>query len=192
MKFVNRLTMTRLFLAAVFLIFMSVKGIPFRRSSATVIFIAATIIDVFYENFIKKENKSNKLIILINSLVDKLLVTTALIFLVETNVIPSLVAIVVISIEFAIGGLVTIGTSDGLNLAKSTLEKVKTVFQMTAIITLLSKMSIEHSFHKLKEQLSDSFIGMVPNMILYLALIITVVYAVDYFLKNKKHIRTDI
>jgi CDP-diacylglycerol--glycerol-3-phosphate 3-phosphatidyltransferase len=192
MKFVNRLTMTRLFLATVFLIFMSVKGIPFRRSSATVIFIAATVIDVFYENFIKKENKSNKLIVLINSLVDKLLVTTALIFLVETNIIPSLVAIVVISIEFAIGGLVTIGTSDGLNLAKSTLEKVKTVLQMTAIITLLSKMSIEHSFHEVKAHLSNSFIGMVPNMILYLALIATVIYAVDYFIKNKKYIRTDI
>lgn len=191
MKFVNKLTMTRLVLATIFLVFMSIQGIPHRRSIATVVFIAATIIDVFYENFIRKENKSDKLVVLINSLIDKLLVTTALIYLVETNIIPSFVAVIIISVEFAIGGLVSIGNSDGLLLAKSTLEKVKTVFQMSSIIILLSKMSIDYNFHKVKEYVANSFIGVVPYMILYLALLITVIYAVDYFFKNRQIINTD-
>ncbi|MBK1811194.1 CDP-diacylglycerol--glycerol-3-phosphate 3-phosphatidyltransferase [Clostridium sp. YIM B02505] len=191
MKFVNKLTMTRLILATIFLVFMSIKGIPYRRSSATVVFIAATMIDVFYENFIRKENKSDKLVILINSLIDKVLVTTALIYLVETNIIPSFVAVTIISVEFAIGGLVSIGNSDGLLLAKSTLEKVKTVFQMSSIIILLSKMSIDYNFHKVKEYVANSFIGAIPYMLLYIALLVTVIYAVDYFFKNRQFINID-
>ncbi|GFP75859.1 CDP-alcohol phosphatidyltransferase family protein [Clostridium fungisolvens] len=191
MKFVNKLTMTRLVLATIFLVFMAIKGIPYRRSIATVVFIAATMIDVFYENFINKENKSDKLVVLINSLIDKVLVTTALIYLVETSVIPSFVAVTIISVEFAIGGLVSIGNSDGLLLAKSTLEKVKTVFQMSSIIILLSKMSIDHNFHKVKEYVANSFIGVIPYMALYIALLVTVIYAVDYFFKNRQFINID-
>ncbi|GKU24680.1 CDP-alcohol phosphatidyltransferase family protein [Clostridium folliculivorans] len=191
MKFVNKLTMTRLILATIFLVFMSIKGIPHRRSIATAVFIAATMIDVFYENFIRKENKSDKLVVLINSLIDKILVTTALIYLVETNIIPSFVAVTIISVEFAIGGLVSIGNSDGLLLAKSTLEKVKTVFQMSSIIILLSKMSIDYNFHKVKEYVANSFIGVIPYMVLYIALLVTVIYAVDYFFKNRQFINID-
>lgn len=191
MKFVNKLTMTRLILATIFLVFMSINGIPHRRSIATVVFIAATMIDVFYENFIRKENKADKLVILINSLIDKLLVTTALIYLVETNIIPSFVAVTIISVEFAIGGLVSVGNSDGLLLAKSTLEKVKTIFQMSSIIILLSKMSIEYNFHKVKEYIANSFISVIPYMVLYSALLITVIYAADYFIKNRQFINTD-
>ena len=75
-------------------------------------------------------------------LADKLLVTSALISLVELQVVPGWAAVIIIAREFAVSGLRTIAAADGVVIAASWWGKIKTVIQIVAIILLLINVNI--------------------------------------------------
>ena len=70
-------------------------------------------------------------------LADKLLVTAALISLVEFHVVPGWAAVVIIAREFAVSGLRSIAAAQGKVIAASWWGKIKTVIQIIAIIIAL-------------------------------------------------------
>ena len=78
-------------------------------------------------------------------LADKLLVTAALISLVELKTIPAWAAVVIIAREFAVSGLRTIAASEGKVIAASIWGKVKTVIQIIAILICLLRVNVESS-----------------------------------------------
>ena len=78
-------------------------------------------------------------------LADKLLVTAALISLVELHVVPGWAAVVIIAREFAVSGLRSIAASQGKVIAASWWGKIKTVIQIIAIILLLLQVNIQDS-----------------------------------------------
>ncbi len=74
---------------------------------------------------------------LLDPVADKILVTAALIILVEIGRIPGWIAIIIVSREIAVTGLRTIAAAQGIVIAASYLGKVKTVTQIIAISALL-------------------------------------------------------
>ena len=72
-------------------------------------------------------------------LADKLLVTAALLSLVEMGRLGAWVAMIIIGREFAVTGLRLIAASEGIVIAASNLGKFKTFFQIIAIIAILLK-----------------------------------------------------
>lgn len=73
----------------------------------------------------------------IDPLADKLLVTAALVGLVELAALPGWVAIVIIGRELVISGLRMVAVAEGVVIAASHWGKVKTVFQIIAIIMFI-------------------------------------------------------
>ena len=73
-------------------------------------------------------------------LADKLLVCSALICLVESEQIAAWIVIVIIAREFIISGFRLIASDNGVVIAASMWGKVKTTFQMTMIIVLISSL----------------------------------------------------
>lgn len=73
----------------------------------------------------------------LDPLADKLLVTAALISLVEMDRLAAWIVIVIISREFAVTGLRLIAVGEGEVIAASKLGKLKTVTQIIAIILLM-------------------------------------------------------
>jgi CDP-diacylglycerol--glycerol-3-phosphate 3-phosphatidyltransferase len=69
-------------------------------------------------------------------LADKILVSAALIALVELGRLPGWLAVVIISREFAVTGLRAIAAAEGVVMAASSLGKIKTVTQIVAIVAL--------------------------------------------------------
>src|SRR5699024_9441682 len=70
-------------------------------------------------------------------LADKLLVSAAFILLVELQLAPAWVIIIIISREFAITGLRLVASGEGIVLAASNMSKLKTVSDILAIASLL-------------------------------------------------------
>jgi len=77
----------------------------------------------------------------LDPLADKLLVTAALLALVDLDVLPSWIALVIIAREFIVSGLRMVASAEGQVIAASWYGKVKTFFQIVAIILFIVKDS---------------------------------------------------
>ena len=119
MNLANKLTMLRIFLVPIFLIFMAVKDIPYGKELATLIFILASLTDKLDGYIARSRNQITNFGKFMDPLADKLLVTAALVSLVELHIVPSWVAMIIIAREFAVSGLRTIAASEGKVIAAS-------------------------------------------------------------------------
>jgi CDP-diacylglycerol---glycerol-3-phosphate 3-phosphatidyltransferase len=166
MNLANKLTMLRIILVPVFLFFLAIK-IKFGIYIATGVFIVAALTDTLDGYIARSRNQVTKFGKFMDPLADKLIVTAALISLVEMKKLSSWVVMIIIAREFAITGLRTLAASEGIIIAASKWGKAKTVLQIIAIIAVL--MDIPYN-----------------QALIVIAVIITIVSGVDYFYKNRK------
>lgn len=189
MNLANKLTLLRILLVPIFLIFIVVKGIPYGTFIATFIFIIASITDKLDGYIARSRNQITNFGKFMDPLADKLLVTTALITLVEYRIVPSWAAIIIIAREFAVSGLRTLAASEGKVIAASWWGKIKTVIQIIAIILLLIQVNISETVTLYNMVINSSFLTnffkYVPSIMLDLSVIITIISGYDYFRKNK-------
>ena len=108
----------------------------------------------------------------IDPLADKILVAAALLALIELQVLPSWVALLIIAREFIVSGLRMLVATHGVVVAASWYGKFKTVFQMLMIIVLIANIPL-------------AAFDMIGTVLTYVALVLTVVSLVDYIAKNK-------
>mgnify|MGYP005686159793 CR=1 FL=1 len=138
---------------------------------ATAIFILAAISDWLDGYLARKLDQTSKFGAFIDPVADKLIVIAALLLLVELGRVHSMIALVIIGREFAISALrewmATIGKPGGIAVAY--IGKLKTGFQMAAIICLLYFENIG--------LLPIAFIG---DVLIHLAAILTIVSMVFY------------
>jgi CDP-diacylglycerol--glycerol-3-phosphate 3-phosphatidyltransferase len=195
MNLANKLTLIRIFLVPVFLVFIAMKDIPYGSFIATFIFILASLTDKLDGYIARSRNQITNFGKFMDPLADKLLVTAALISLVELHVVPSWAAVVIIAREFAISGLRSIAAAQGRVIAASWWGKVKTVIQIIAIILLLLKVNM-HEARIMKIFVLDNyyikeFFMIVPNIMLMIAVLVTLMSGYDYFRKNKEAVSID-
>jgi len=114
----------------------------------------------------------------LDPLADKLLVTAALLALVDLGVLPSWIALVIISREFIVSGLRMVASAEGQVIAASWYGKVKTVFQIFAIILFIVKDS------SMLAAAGDSFVAFLQATawtVMGIAVALTILSMVDYF-----------
>jgi CDP-diacylglycerol--glycerol-3-phosphate 3-phosphatidyltransferase len=85
----------------------------------------------------RSRNKVTRLGVFLDPLADKLLVTAALITLVQLDEIKAWVVVLILSREFAVTGLRAIAASDGVVLAASWFGKLKTTVQIALVAALI-------------------------------------------------------
>jgi CDP-diacylglycerol---glycerol-3-phosphate 3-phosphatidyltransferase len=195
MNLANKLTLIRIFLIPIFLIFIAVRGIPYGTLIATAVFIIAALTDKLDGYIARSRNQITRFGKFMDPLADKLLVTAALISLVEYRIIPGWVAMIIIAREFAVTGLRSIAAAEGVVIAASWWGKIKTVTQIVAIIFALIEVNL--SF---QQDIADfigkgsyiaSFFDIMTGITLYGSVIITIISGYDYFAKNKDAIKID-
>ena len=145
--------------------------------AALVIFIVASLTDLADGKIARKYNLVTNFGKFMDPLADKLLVCSALIALVEMGRIPSWVVIIIIAREFIISGFRLIASDNGVVIAASYWGKFKTTFQMVMVCLMLVNVPGGISWWP--------WLNVLTQVIMWIALVLTVVSLVDYLIKNK-------
>ncbi len=188
MNLPNRLTLIRIFLIPIFLLIISMK-IPHGDYVAAIIFILAASTDGLDGYIARKMKIVTKFGQLMDPLADKLLISAALIALVDLGRLPGWVAIVIIGREFAVTGLRALVAAEGTVIPAGKLGKIKTVTQIITIVLHLMQ-SLPHAVlvNLLGLQEVSQLTIMIWDKILLASLWITVFFTlwscIDYFNKS--------
>ena len=143
---------------------------------AALIFIIASSTDALDGYIARKTQQITNFGKFLDPIADKLLVTAALIALVERGDLSTWVAVIIIAREFMITGLRLVAASEGIVIAASKWGKIKTITQMIAIITMLFEN------YPIRWLCDFPFAG----VFMFLAVIATIYSAYDYIVKNAK------
>ena len=102
-----------------------------------IVFSVASITDFLDGYIARRTHQVTKLGKLLDPIADKILIASALIFLVQLQRIPAWIVIVMIAREFAITGIRAMASTEGLVMPADQLGKYKMGAQITAILMLL-------------------------------------------------------
>ncbi len=169
MNLPNKLTILRVILIPVFLVFLMADITPYDKWIALAIFIIASLTDLLDGKIARKYNLVTNFGKFMDPLADKLLVCSAMIALVGMDRIPSWIVIVIIAREFIISGFRLVASDNGVVIAASYWGKFKTTFQMIMVILMI--MDIPQ-------------LQLLTTIIMYIALVLTIVSLIDYLKKN--------
>ena len=169
MNLPNKLTMFRVILIPFFVLFMLVDITLYDKWIALAIFIIASLTDLLDGKIARKYNLVTNFGKFMDPLADKLLVCSALICLVALARIPAWIVIVIIAREFIISGFRLIASDNGVVIAASYWGKFKTTFQMVMICLMIADIAQ---------------ISFLTTIVMWVAVILTVVSLVDYLAKN--------
>jgi CDP-diacylglycerol--glycerol-3-phosphate 3-phosphatidyltransferase len=107
------------------------------RYIAAGIFIVAASTDGVDGYIARKTNQVTQFGKFIDPIADKLLVTAALIALVQMSEVTGWAAMIIISREFVVTGLRVVAAGEGIVIAASNWGKIKTIVQIVAIVASL-------------------------------------------------------
>jgi len=138
----NYLSLARIFLVPLLVVILLTPvsedwlGIE-RHSLAIAIFLAASLTDILDGHLARRRNQVSKLGMLLDPIADKLLVSAALISLVENHLAPAWAVVVILGREFVVTGLRSVAATEGLVISAQKMGKLKMWAQCVAIVSLL-------------------------------------------------------
>ena len=190
----NVITITRILLVPVFVAAFLAPwpewlGLPIAFSDnwkaiiAAAIFVVISATDWLDGYLARSRNEVTDFGKFMDPLADKILVTAALICLVELGDLPTWVVLIILAREFIVSGVRMMAASKGTVIAASMVGKFKTVFQMIAIVLFAIKRS--YMVGTLGEAFGD-FLWTFSWVIMLIALALTIASMVDYLVKARE------
>ncbi len=174
MNLPNKLTIFIVILIPFFLLFLYTDFWGNANSYVAIaIFIIASLTDLLDGKIARKYNLVTNFGKFMDPLADKLLVCSAMIALVDLGKLQGWIVIIIIAREFIISGFRLIASDNGVVIAASYWGKFKTTFQMIMIILLTLDLQLP-------------YMTVVNNVIVYIALALTIISLLDYIVKNYK------
>lgn len=167
----NKITIVRILLIPVFMVFL-LSRIAYGAWLAAIVFAIAALSDGLDGYIARTQNQVTIFGQFLDPLADKLLVSAALITLVDLERLSAWVAMVIIAREFAVSGLRLVATAKNIVITASFMGKVKTFFQIAAIIAIILNLRI------------FLFSFSIAWILLSLAIFFTVISGIDYFVKG--------
>ena len=199
MNLPNKLTLTRIVLVPVFMIFVSMSQYftpdynPRWYLIAGIIFAVASFTDYLDGHLARKWNMVTDFGKFADPLADKLLTTVAFIYMMRDGVCSPVVLCIILAREFAVSGLrmVAAGAKDGKVIAANMWGKVKTVLQMLSIIFYFFGLSFATMSATGVEQAARQIIVLNISIVLcWLVAAVTAISGIKYLWDNRSFINT--
>lgn len=171
MNLPNGLTLMRIFLVPLLVAVLLTK---YNVLIAALIFLAASLTDLLDGYLARKRGQVTTLGTLLDPVADKLLISSAFISLVQLQVVPAWMVVIIIGREFAVSGLRSIASAQGFTIDASQFGKIKMATQVAAITLLILGMPMPGG---IPYPIFHAFGGYA----LYFVVLFALISAVDYF-----------
>lgn len=142
MNLPNFLTLLRIFIVPLLVVVLLTPlsenwfGVP-RHILGVAIFLGAALTDYLDGKIARSRDQVTRLGQLLDPIADKLLISAALISLVENQLAPAWAVVIIIGREFAVTGLRSIAAVDGLVISASKMGKFKMLAQVVTVALLI-------------------------------------------------------
>lgn len=194
MNLPNKLTLCRIILVPVFMIFVSLTEFGTETFNATrylvagIVFAAASFTDYLDGHLARKWHMVTDFGKFADPLADKLLTTVALIYMMRDGVCSPVVLCIILAREFAVSGLrmVAAGAKDGKVIAANMWGKVKTVLQMLTIIFYFFGISLTYG----NTVLGNLNVWLISYWLCWLVAAATAISGIKYLWDNRSFINT--
>ncbi len=142
MNLPNALTLSRIFVVPFLVVVLLTKapsdwlGVP-QQLLGLALFVGASFTDWLDGYIARKRGQVSTLGILLDPIADKLLISAALVSLVENRLAPAWAIVIILCREFAVTGLRSIAAAEGFTISASRKAKFKMLSQVVAITLLI-------------------------------------------------------
>ena len=171
MNLPNKITMARLFFIPICILVL-MSNMPFARFIATIIFIIASATDALDGYIARSQNLITNFGKFMDPLVDKLLVNSVLVALVQMKNLSCWVVIIIIWREFIVTGFRLAAVSEDIVIAADNLGKIKTILQM--IMTVFVMLDFK-----------NSYMVVIKYLLIASSVFFTILSGANYIYKNK-------
>ena len=173
----NALTLLRIFLVPLLVVLLLTKG-PAREYLALGVFLLAALTDFVDGYWARKYQKVTRLGILLDPIADKLLVSAALISLVDLQEADAWAVCIIIGREFAVSGLRSIASGRGIVIPASNWGKAKMFTQIAAVSCLI--LALRHQWFEVPGRAA-----------LWLVVAVALISGTEYFVRFWKRVTED-
>lgn len=193
MNLPNKITLTRIFMIPVFVVFFFVQ-FPYHYLVSGIIFMLAALTDALDGHIARKYNLVTNLGKFLDPIADKVLVSTALIIMLIDSqifalgadafgfggawviIVASICVAIILARELIVSGFRMVAASTGMVLAADMIGKFKTTFQDIAIFVLLVAASIGGT--------AGAVINLIGLFCFIVATVLTIWSGTNYIVKN--------
>jgi len=188
----NKLTLTRIILSPIFMIFFLMDNV-YCRALSLVIFTFAALTDLWDGYLARKYGIITNFGKFMDPLADKILTSTAFISFLALGYVKAWVVLLIIIREFFITGLRSLAAYRGLVIMPTASARLKTVLQMTTIVAILlyiNAKTITGALGVGVEIFESTLLVQVFEWMMMITMIITVLTGIDYLIKNAAILKT--
>lgn len=199
MNLPNKLTMLRIVLVPIFIVFMS---LPIEwiwpMWTAFGIFIVAAFTDFLDGRISRKKNIVTKFGKIMDPLADKMLISAGFILLTGLGVVPAWITAIIILRDFFVNALRMFGTDNGKDVAAGLSGKVKTIFQLVGAILGILGLALgstnvfgEFLLNSMSMSVGILMTNVLMTVSISVAVIATIWSMVDYIIRFKNDINVE-
>ena len=185
----NKLTLLRICLVPIFVLFLLWTNFPYHFIWALLIFIAASVTDAIDGHLARKHHLITDFGKFLDPLADKILVVSALVCFVEMGLCSAVVVVIVIAREFLVSALRLVAGGDGNVIAASIWGKLKTISQMIAVIYILA-YCVAGTFATSSWDFAMTIGKWIAEILLWGSTVLTIISGADYLWKNRSCINS--
>lgn len=190
MNLPNKLTILRVCMIPLFLVFMYVDAIPYHYLWALVVFAAASLTDMLDGKIARSRNLVTDFGKFLDPLADKVLVISALLVLVDLDdyQMSAIPLVIIVAREFMVSGLRLVAVEQGVVIAAGQWGKWKTAVTMVTIVLILLYLTVAFDFGV---AVPDFVRSVVLEILLWISVILTVISGCLYFKSCWKYLKSD-
>jgi len=177
----NKLTVLRILLVPFLIFFLLTDVVPFSYIFAMLIFIAASLTDLFDGRYARKHNMITDFGKFADPLADKILVISAYCCFVDMGIISCVPVIIILFREFAVTSVRLVAASKGKVVAANIWGKAKTVSQIVVVILVILLLIVSRFINN--EAVSSVFY-IIDNAAVWISVLFTVFSGVIYLKDN--------